>query len=149
MAEDRAAAGVLEITRLLPATPEAVFAAWTDPAALSRWISPRGTASVTLDLRVGGRFEIIMKGEERELSHTGEYREIEPPYRLAFTWQSEYTGPDQTLVTVSLQPKGNQAELTLTHESLPPDQVESHRGGWSLIIEKLLGHLTSPNSRTV
>ncbi len=66
MAEDRAAAGVLEITRLLPATPEAVFAAWTDPAALSRWISPRGTASVTLDLRVGGRFEIIMKGEERE-----------------------------------------------------------------------------------
>ncbi len=134
---------VVQIRRLLPATPEVVFSAWTDPDSLSHWISPYGKASVTLDLRVGGTFEIIMKGKDEEIAHTGEYREIDPPNRLVFTWQSEYTGPNPTLVTVSLRRLGNQTELTLIHELLPRERVESHEGGWSLIIERLYGLLSN------
>ena len=141
MANPDASREVVHIHRMLPATPDAVFLAWTNPDSLSRWISPYGSASVNLDLRVGGAFEINMKGDDTEIRHTGEYREIDPPYLLVFTWQSDHTGPNPTLVTISLKRQGDLTELTLTHQLLPPDRVESHEGGWNLIIEKLFGHL--------
>ncbi len=131
----------VRVRRLLPATPEEVFSAWTDPNSLKHWMSPSGVASATVDLRVGGQFKIVMLGEGMEIEHTGQYREIVPPSRLVFTWQSEYTGGQPTLVTVTLSPEGGQTALHLTHELLSEDRVESHRGGWSRIIDKLASHL--------
>ena len=139
---DRAAPQhALVVTRLLPASPERVFAAWTTPAALCRWMSPYGEAEAEVDARVGGRFRIVMKGPGREIEHTGEYRELDPPRRLAFTWRSEYTGPLPSLVTVDLRPVGDGTEMTLTHAQLPADQVEPHRGGWGAIVQQLEEYL--------
>ena len=139
---DRAAPEhALVVTRILPASMERVFAAWTTPAALSRWMSPYGQASAEVDARVGGRFRIVMKGPSREIEHTGEYRELDPPRRLAFTWRSEYTGSLPSLVTVELRAVGEETEMTLTHAQLPADQVEPHRGGWGAIVQKLEEYL--------
>jgi hypothetical protein len=46
------------------------------------------------------------------------------------------------LVTLSLTPRGEVTLLTLTHERLPLDAVESHRGGWGAILERLGAVLT-------
>lgn len=48
------------VHRTLPARPEKVFAAWLDPEGMREWMAPSGTAAVTLDGRVGGRFRIVM-----------------------------------------------------------------------------------------
>jgi uncharacterized protein YndB with AHSA1/START domain len=133
----------LVVKRILPAPPAAVFAAWTDPALLGRWMSPYGDASATLDLRIGGGFTIVMHGLGQAIEHTGEYRAIEPPSRLVFTWESAYTGLAPSLVTVLLRPLGAGTELTLIHEQLPPGQVDSHRGGWGGILEHLDAYLRS------
>ncbi|MGE0820961.1 MAG: SRPBCC domain-containing protein [Candidatus Binatia bacterium] len=131
---------VIRITKLLPATPEDVFAAWTDPESLKAWMCPEATsvAAATLDLRVGGKFRIVMRGENSEIVHVGEYRDICPPERLVFTWQSAATLQQETLVTVELFPRGQQTELVLTHELFPDGHsAAQHQSGWQSLVEKL------------
>lgn len=135
------AAEPLEVRRLLPATPEEVFAAWTEPDTMARWLSPVGHAEVEVDLRVGGRFRVAMVGQDRRIEHTGEYLEIAPPRRLAFTWASPYTGPEPTVVTVELRPAREGTELLLIHRGLPEDQVEPHAGGWGGMLDRLAGEV--------
>ncbi len=129
------------LRRLIPATPEEVFAAWADPASMGAWMSPVGDADVTADVRVGGGLRVVMQGDGMEIEHVGEYREVDPPRRLSFTWRSEYTGGDDTLVTVDLSPAGDETDLVLTHELLTEEMAASHEGGWGGILTRLQGHL--------
>ena len=128
---------VAEVRRVLPATAEEVFAAWTAPDLMARWLSPVGHAEVEVDLRVGGRFRVTMVGEDRRIEHTGAYLEVAPPRRLAFTWASPYTGPEPSVVTVELRPADQGTELVLTHERLPEGQAEPHTGGWGRMLDRL------------
>ena len=133
----------LIVRRTLPATPERVFDAWLRPDSMARWLSPFADADATVDPRVGGAFRVVMRGLGQEIAHTGEYREIDRPHRLVFTWVSPYTGSTPSLVTVQLTPipHGDRTELTLTHEHLPASQVDPHRGGWGTILAHLEAHL--------
>lgn len=139
-------APVVRLSRLLPALPEEVFAAWTDPESLRQWMCPGTTtvAAVEVEVRVGGRFCIVMRDEKGDLTHAGEYREIRPPQRLVFTWRSNATRNEETLVTVELYPRGDETELVLTHERLPDEPaVVKHTQGWRGIMEKLAMYLGS------
>lgn len=131
----------LEIRRVLPAPPDDVFRAWTDPVVMARWLSPVGSAEAEVDLRVGGAFRLVMRGDGREIEHTGEYRAIEPPTLLVFTWVSPFTGSTGSLVTVRLATHGDGTELVLTHEALPPGGADSHAGGWGRMLDRLAGVL--------
>ncbi len=130
----------LRIVRRLPATPEVVFAAWTDAESLKVWMCPGSTSVSTaeLDVRVGGQFRIVIRHEEHDTVHTGFYREILPPERLVFTWTSTATRGEVTLVTVELRPEGDATELILTHEGLPDaDSAAQHESGWQGVVVKL------------
>lgn len=138
----------VRIQRLLPAIPQEVFDAWIDPDNLREWFCP-GTAalmSVELDVRVGGQFRLVIRGEAESLI-TGEYREVVPPHRLVFTWRSSVTHEEETLVTLDLRPQGEGTELTLTHERLPDaDSAGKHEWGWTSIVTKLTGYLEKRGS---
>lgn len=129
----------LIIRKHLPAAPAVVFDAWTTPAHMANWLSPMTSASVPrLDLRVGGEFQIDMHGEEKSYVHTGKYLEIDRPNKLVFTWVSEGTQQEETVVTIELQEKAGGTELTLTHERFPSAKAkENHNQGWTAIVEKL------------
>jgi uncharacterized protein YndB with AHSA1/START domain len=138
--------------RLLPAPPDVVFAAWSDPDSLAVWMCPgemRG-ATVEVDFRVGGRFRIAMHGAEQEFVQHGEYLEISPGKRLAFTWVSEWVDEPErhTRVSVSFEPGGEgETLLRLVHEELPVTETyDGHREGWASILEKLADHLARPAS---
>jgi uncharacterized protein YndB with AHSA1/START domain len=136
-AEDDATS--LEVHRFIPAAADDVFAAWTDPELMRRWMSPVGRAEAEVDLRVGGRFRLAMVGQGTKIEHTGEYLEISPPGRLVFSWRSPYTGPEPSVVTVVLRPVEGGTELVLTHEGLPEEGVPSHRDGWGRMLDRLVG----------
>ena len=127
------------ITRRLPGTPEQIFDAWTDPRQFRVWMAPGGmvVSHATADLKVGGAYELVMRGDSGEIPHHGVYREIDRPRRLVFTWQSPFTGPEPSVVTIELKPTFGGTDLTLTHEKLPADQVEAHQRGWNSVGEKL------------
>lgn len=141
MAEARDAGPALVIRRVLPAPPAAVFAAWTDPASLARWMALGGAATATLDLRVGGGFRIVMDGPDRPHVYMGEYLAIEPPTRLVFTWRSAHTGDATTRVTVLMQPCAGGTDLTLIHAQLPGEAVGPHRAGWTHLLDRLADRL--------
>ena len=130
---------VLVIRRLLRVPRERVFAAWLDPASVAQWMKAGKVASATaeLDTRVGGKFRIVMRHSGKDVEHTGEYRVIDPPSLLSFTWISDHTDNRPTLVTVELKDRGGSTELTLTHRDLPDDEVDNHRQGWTAIVAEL------------
>jgi uncharacterized protein YndB with AHSA1/START domain len=139
------------LERMLPVPPAAVFRAWTDPASLRIFMCP-GTftsAIVEADVRVGGRFRIVMCEPERQVEHTGEYRAVDPPRRLVFTWHSPVTGPGGSLVTIELSPQAGGTRLVLTHEQLPSDDIAArHDQGWTSILGKLERHLGTAGGGT-
>jgi len=105
-------------------------------------MSPVGTVDAEVDLRVGGRIRIVMKGDGMVIEHQGIYLEIEPPRRLVFTWISRFTGPQPSIVIVELEPDGADAtRLHLVHRQLPDASTESHRGGWGAMLDRLGGKL--------
>ena len=131
------------VERVLPASPAEVYAAWTTPETLSLFMCPgeMTSAVVEADVRVGGSFRIVMRGE-REVEHRGEYRVLEPGRRLVFTWASPVTGWVPTLVTIELSPHEDGTRLVLVHEGLATDDVRGgHRRGWTSIVEKLAQHV--------
>jgi len=57
-------------------------------------------------------------------------------WRLAFKWVSAHTGTEPSLVTVELHPHDDGTRLVLSHERLPAETVESHRGRWGAMLER-------------
>ena len=90
----------LRIERILPAPPERVWAAFTDPAALAAWFWPTSFGTtVRVDARAGGRFRIAASdGPGGALAVEGAYTVVELARSLGFTWR--WDGDDEeTLVT--------------------------------------------------
>ncbi|HXJ34098.1 MAG TPA: SRPBCC domain-containing protein [Candidatus Eisenbacteria bacterium] len=133
----------LVVERVLPAAPAEVYAAWTTPETLRMFMCPGDMSApiVEADVRVGGNFRIVMRGE-RETEHRGEYRVLEPGRRLVFTWASPSTGWVPTLVTIELSPHEDGTRLVLVHEGLATDDIRGrHRQGWTSIVEKLAHYI--------
>ena len=132
------------IRRTLAATPEEVYDAWLDSAGMRVWMCPGPVTSCDVDLepRVGGSFRIVMAAPGAKIVNTGQFRVLERPKKLQFTWISSRWAFQETLVTVELNRHEEQCELTLIHERFPmghsSDQLEK---GWSQILDKLAAHL--------
>lgn len=128
------------IERVLPGSPDEIYAAWTTPETLRLFMCPNDMTApvVEADVRIGGRFRIVMRDGTRDVEHRGEYRVLEPGRRLAFTWASPATGWAATLVTIELAPHEDGTRLVLIHEDLATDDVRGrHRRGWTSIVDKL------------
>ncbi len=136
------------LVRTIKAAPEKVFAAWTQPQELKRWMAPRDDMKVSLaetDLKIGGRYRIVMQnpdGTEHRVG--GVYREIDPGRKLVFTWAWESTPERETLVTVELRQKGAGTELTVTHTKFADEQSrDRHNQGWTGCLGRLERHMAA------
>ena len=144
MAVDTAVKPSLTVKRRLNAPPAKVFAAWTDPEKIKRWMGPGEIVAVRVaaDARVGGRYRIEMRRPSGEAHNVGGvYREIVPNEKLVFTWSWDAAPPDEpheSLVTVLLKPDGSGTLLTLIHERLFDEESRAgHEGGWNGALDKL------------
>jgi uncharacterized protein YndB with AHSA1/START domain len=129
------------IRRRIEATREELFDAWVDPEGMKAWMCPGNitSAEVHLEARVGGKLVIIMRGPVQSFEHHGEFKIIDRPSKLAFSWLAKATDWRPTLVTIELfEINENLTELVLTHEELPRTEVrEQYRGGWQQILAGL------------
>ncbi|AKF02949.1 SRPBCC family protein [Sandaracinus amylolyticus] len=136
----------LVVTRVLPAPIARVFDAWTRSETLARWFTctPAWDATAESDLRVGGRYRVVMHEGSRVAGVAyGEYLEIDRPRRLVFTWSAEGNAPVQgSVVTVELEAIGARTRLTLTHDLDPGSEVgRAHARGWDGTLARLCGWL--------
>lgn len=131
----------LTIVRNLKGTPEKVWRALTHPEALKQWMAPSDAYTITLaetDLRVSGRYRIIMKSAEGEHDVSGVYREITPNKKLVYTWAWKSTPERESLVTFELRAAGGGTELTLKHEQFTDAEArDMHEQGWNGCIARL------------
>ena len=130
----------LTLKRRIKAPPAKVFAAWTYPELMARWLGPVGTVELRAktNLRVGGRFEMKMKMPDDEHNVSGVYREIVPNEKLVFTWAWRTTPERESLVTVELKPDRDGTLLTLTHSQFFDEPArDGHEEGWSGTLGKL------------
>ena len=146
----------LTITRIINAPRERVFAAWTDPDHLHRWWGAHDgfTAPIVeVDLRPGGRYRFGMQDPEQAHPYIGggEYREVNPPEKLVFTWVWEKMPldisdwvPPVTLVTVEFFDRDGATEIVLTHELFTDEHMrDEHNNGWGGCIDRLEQYLAA------
>jgi uncharacterized protein YndB with AHSA1/START domain len=138
-----------KLSRIVKATPQRVFEAMTDPRQVALWWGPEGFTcpEVTLDARVGGAYRIAMQPPEGELFHVaGEYREVQPPSRLAYTFRWEPPDPDdrETVARLTLHARDGETEVALTQGPFATDgRRELHKAGWTDTLARLASHLAS------
>jgi uncharacterized protein YndB with AHSA1/START domain len=141
MSVDTAVKPSLTIKRHFKASPAKVFAAWTDPEKIKRWMGPGEIVTVRAesDPRPGGHYLILMRsanGEPHDVG--GVYREIVADQKLVFTWAWKSTPERESLVTVLLKSDGDGTLLTLTHEHFADKETrDGHQHGWNGAFDKL------------
>jgi len=141
---------VLQLNRIIPASRERVFAAWTTPEAIKVWFGPDSCRvfDVQVDLRVDGEYCFSLSTKDLgEIKVSGRYLEVTPPTKLIYTWRWE-GNPELTvgtsLVTVKFTSAGTFTEIRLTHEQLPSiESRDDHGRGWSGTFDKLEKYLVS------
>lgn len=146
----RSTAQELFITRELRAPRERVFAAWTDPRQASVWWAPQDCTplSCEMDVRPGGVWRRRMRiADGTVITKHGVYREVAPPARLVFTYNTEYADGSvdpETLVTVTLADLGGRTRLTLRHSAFRTEAARtSHEGGWTSCLDRFATFVVS------
>jgi uncharacterized protein YndB with AHSA1/START domain len=133
----------LELQRVLPGPPATVFAAFSDPTELAKWWGPSGftVPSLEFEPRVGASYRIEMQPPEGERFYlTGEFREVDPPARLAYSFLWEEPDPDDvaTEVDLRLRDLGGSTEVALTQGQFRTEARRAlHRDGWTDSFDKL------------
>jgi len=130
---------------VIKAPAERVFAALTDPTQRLRWWGAEGrfkTTHMESDLRVGGKW--MMRGTGmggKAFSVVGEYRAIERPHLLVFTWFPDWSAKaNESLVRFDLQEKAGDTTVRLTHSGLTSEGARAHRG-WPDILAWLRAYV--------
>jgi uncharacterized protein YndB with AHSA1/START domain len=133
----------LQLQRVLDAAPSVVFGALSDSDQLARWWGPAGFTIPSLEFnpRVGDSYRIEMQPPEGDAFYVaGEFREVDPPARLAFTFAWEDPDPDdvENLVELSLRGLGESTEVMVTQAPFKTEpRRELHRNGWTDSLDKL------------
>lgn len=120
----------------IAARPGTVFAYFTDPLRMVRWMGHK----VDLDPRPGGVLRIDYNGADVA---RGVFVEVDPPRRIVFTWGWDMPGdpvpPGASTVEVTLTPDGDGTIVRLLHHGLPSAAVDGHREGWDHFLPTLRG----------
>lgn len=133
----------LELNRVLQAAPAVVFGAFRDPNELAKWWGPEGFSipSLEFDARAGESYRIEMQPPEGDSFYlTGEFREVDPPVHLAFTFVWEDPDPDdvENLVNLSFRDLGGSTEVALGQGPFKTEARRAlHRDGWTDSFDKL------------
>jgi uncharacterized protein YndB with AHSA1/START domain len=125
---------VLEVSVLIAASPETVFAYFTDPERYVEWMG----SAATLDPVPGGVYRVHMRDGVQAV---GRFLEVDPPHRLVFSWGWDgafAVPPGSTRVVVTFTPEDGGTRVRLRHHGLPDEQERGqHGGGWELYLGRL------------
>ena len=129
--------------RTVPLSCAMAFACFTEAHHLERWFSD-GTMTATIDLHVGGRYSFTFPHDDGPADCiSGEYLEVIPGKRLAFTWEWRESGSRTpaspiTTVTVEFNRRGAHCEVVVYHQGLPnQEQLDRHDTGWHRTLSRL------------
>lgn len=137
----------LTIRRLIPARPEQVFDAWTDPDALKLWWGPKGVRclSAEVDLTAGGEYRIENRLPDKSILWiVGRFEVVNRPDSLIYTWGIETPAFSTERVSVKFSRHHEGTEIILLHEKIPNRLLaEQHEHGWNGCCDALHSFLAA------
>jgi uncharacterized protein YndB with AHSA1/START domain len=128
----------IRVTRHFDFPAERVFDAWLDPARARRFFFATKDGEMIradMEARVGGTFAFVDRRDGQDFAHTGTYIEIVRPVRLVFDFA--VNDSPITRVTIEIEGDAHGCELTLIHESVPPEVFEQSKSGWGTFLANL------------
>lgn len=133
----------IRLHRVIAASPEKVYRAFTEADAFAQWIPPKGfvCAVYELDAKVGGKHRASFRNFTTGHVHSfgGTYLECSPGQRLRYTDVLDDPNlPGEIVVTVSLKAVVVGTEIDITQENVP-DMIppEACYLGWQQSLNNL------------
>ena len=138
----------VRVSRTLPATPQTVFRAWSSAEHVARWFAPRPFTipEATVEMRVGGRFDLLFRSpEDQEHRIRGTFVEVQPDRRFVIDITVEdAAGKPQfralTEIELSEVPGGTRVDASQTYTVQDPKDawmVEGAPKGWAATLGQL------------
>jgi uncharacterized protein YndB with AHSA1/START domain len=134
----------VSLHRVIKASPEKVFRAFTDPIAHATWIPPYGFLCTVqeMDFKVGGRFKMSFINFSTGNGHSfgGEYLEIKPNELIKYSDRFDDPNlPGEMITTVWLKKVLVGTELKVLQEGIPEViPAEMCYLGWQESLDKLI-----------
>ena len=133
------------ITRIFDAPRESVFAAWTDPAQVAEWYGPEHfdtpREKITIEPRVGGRWDVTMVQREsgKEFPASYEIIELVEPELIVLRCEPmpEFGIPDAVVTRVELHDHGEKTRMTLSDGPYSAEMGGNAEAGWNGAFDKL------------
>lgn len=133
----------VKLHRVLKTTPEKIYRAFLEPAAIAKWLPPYGFVCTVLsyDAVVGGQFRMTFTNFGANAGHSfgGTFLELVPNERIRYNDQFDDTSmPEVMDVTVELKPVLCGTELHIVQANVPDAiPVEFCYLGWQESLEQL------------
>ena len=146
MTDPNAAKHELSITRLIAASPEAVYKVWTERTG--EWWAPRPytTPIVEFDLRPGGSARTVMRSPDgTDMPHGGVFLEVVPNRRIVMTdaLKPGWIPQDAFMVAiVTFEPEGSGTRYTArvlhwSEEAMKQHEEMGFHEGWGKAADQL------------
>ncbi|RCG31179.1 SRPBCC domain-containing protein [Sphaerisporangium album] len=141
----------IDITRVLDAPRDLVYAAWTQPEHFTHWWgAPLDT--ISMDVRPGGEWKAtIVVDEQTQVPFAGVYQEVVPNERLVYTL-ADLSGKEPTpeqaaagpeTVTVTFSDADNGTNMVFVQEgNLPEEELPRTVEGWGFFFDALSEYVT-------
>ena len=140
----------VSLHRVLKASPEKVYRAFTEANALASWLPPYGFLCTVheMNVKIGGTFRMSFHNFSTGNGHSfgGKYLEIKPNEFLKYTDKFDDPNlPGEMITSVWLKKVTGGTELKITQEGIP-DVIPADMCylGWQDSLDKLM-KLVEPN----
>jgi uncharacterized protein YndB with AHSA1/START domain len=141
----------LRVERLIDASPEEVFDAYTDPEAQKIWFTILDEGMIVeneVDLRVGGKW-VSAWGFSREemFRETQTFEVIDRPHRLVT--KSSGSSPDgatlETDVEITFREEGGKTLMTIFHSGFPDEEMRDFfaNTAWNGFFDRLIAYFAA------
>jgi uncharacterized protein YndB with AHSA1/START domain len=142
------AAQEVRIERTFDAPAEEVFDAWTSPEVIKRWFRPGDgwqEPSAEVDLRVGGKFQVVMRDPDgAPVRAGGEFTLIERPHRLAYTWTFDDDPSNEQLIEIEFTERDGVTNVVFVNSNISKEERRNAQyDGWSRCFDELERALAS------
>jgi uncharacterized protein YndB with AHSA1/START domain len=133
----------VSLHRVLKTTPEKLYRAFTEAAAIASWLPPYGfTCTVhEMNVKTGGTYRMSFQNFSTGNSHSfgGSYVELKPNELLKYTDKFDDPNlPGEMITTVTLQKNMAGTEIKITQTGIPAViPAEMCYLGWQESLEKL------------
>ncbi|MDE2600485.1 MAG: SRPBCC family protein [Rhodocyclaceae bacterium] len=135
--------GTVRLHRVLRSTPEKIYRAFTEPAALAKWLPPYGfTCTVhQFEAKVGGTFRMSFSnfGSGHSNAFGGEYLKLVPFELVRYTDKFDDPKlPGEMTVSVTLKPVACGTEIHIEQSGIP-EQIPTEMCylGWQESLAQL------------